>query len=260
MIPNYESYAEVDFLTTSQGSVRAKKLGEKGWHVVIDVAPGETPHRVTLTATNWNVLRLLALRGGGRRLVGTGDSIELIVPADGVGWFFLLKPFPEVPVHEYRPKTLFKLPDNTPEKAKFPVVDIHVHLRGVTPEARLRVMDAVGVAIAIDSPLGTTTESSYERFEKQNPNRFLTLAGLDFSTRFETEFPANIITKLEADVDSMAVPGVSEVIDKGSGVWGHALITEPRGKVFVDDDKMMPIWHTAARLKLPLLLHVAEPI
>ena len=74
------------------------------------------------------------------------------------------------------------------------------------------------------------------------------------------DLPDDVIAKLEADVRTMSVPGVSEVIDKGSGVYGHALVPEPRGKVFVDDEPMMPIWRTAARLKLPVLLHVAEPI
>ena len=40
-----------------------------------------------------------------------------------------------------------KLPDNTPQKAMYPVVDVHAHLRNVTAEQRLEVMDAVGVAI-----------------------------------------------------------------------------------------------------------------
>jgi len=260
VISDYASYSEVAFLRVNPGTVKARRLGAKGWHVAIEVPPAQTPSRVTLTARDWDFMRLLALRGGGRRLARPGDSIELVVPADGIGWFFLLNPIPEVSVREYRPKTLFKLPDNTPQKAKYPVVDVHAHLRGVTAEERLKVMDAVGVAIVIDSPLGMPTEVSYERFEQKYPDRFLTFGSIDFSQRFEDNFPANVITKLQSDATSMSVPGVSEVIDKGSGVYGHALVAEPRGQVFVDDAKMISIWRTAARLKLPLLLHVGEPI
>ena len=259
-IPDYASYAKVDFLHVNSGTVKAKRLREKGWHVVIEVPPAEAPSRVTVTAQDWDFMRLLALRGGGRRLARPGDSIEVVVPADGTGWFFLLNPIPAVSVREYRPKTLFKLPDNTPQKAKYPVVDIHAHLRGVTAEDRLKVMDAVGVAIVIDSPLGMPTEMSYERFENKRPDRFLTFGSIDFSKRFEDDFPANVIAKLQTDAASMSVPGVSEVIDKGSGVYGHALVAEPRGTVLVDDERMMSIWRAAARLKLPLLLHVGEPI
>ena len=92
------------------------------------------------------------------------------------------------------------------------------------------------------------------------PNRFLTFGGIDFSRRFEDDFPDSVIAKLRSDVDNMAVPGVSEVIDKGSGVYGHALIHEPRGKVLVDDERLMPLWQTIAELHLPLLLHVGEPV
>ena len=89
-------------------------------------------------------------------------------------------------------------------------------------------MDAVGVAIVIDSPLGRPTELSYERFEKKYPDRFLTFANIDFSKRFEDTFPVDAIGKLRVDVESMNVPGITEVIDKGSGVYGNALVAEPR--------------------------------
>ena len=260
VIADYTSYAEVEFLRVNSGTVKAKKLGEKGWHVAIEVPPAGSRSRVTLTAKGWDFMRLLPLRRAGGRLARPGDSIEVDVPADGLGWFFLLNPFPDVSVREYRPKTLFKLPDNTPRKAKYPVVDVHAHLRNVTAEQRLEVMDAVGVAIVIDSPLGLPTEVSYERFEKKYPDRFLTFANVNFSMRFENSFPTDAIGKLRADVDSMSVAGISEVIDKGSGIYGNALIAEPRGKLHIDDGKVMPIWRTAARLRLPVLMHVAEPI
>lgn len=117
VIADYDSCAEADFLRVSQGTVKAKKLGKKGWQLVVETPAAEAPVRVTLTARGWEVLRLLALRGGGRRLVRAGDSIELVVPADGLGWFFLCAPFPEASVYDYQPKTLFKLANNTPEKA-----------------------------------------------------------------------------------------------------------------------------------------------
>ena len=260
VIPGYESYGEVDFLSVDTGTVKGKELGKKGWHVVIE-APAKIPRTtVTLTAQGWDFMRLLPLRGAGGRLARPGESIQLQLPADGIGWFFLLNPFPEVTVRQYRPRTLFKLPDNTPRKAKYPVVDVHAHLRNVTAAQRLAVMDAVGVAIVIDSPLGMPTERSYERFEQQHPDRFLTLANIDFTKRFEEDFPADAIGKLRADAEIMRVPGITEVIDKGSGVYGNALVAEPRGMVHVDDAKMMPLWRAAARLRLPVLMHVAEPI
>ncbi len=260
LIPDYADYAPVEFLHVASGTVKAKQLGEKGWHVAIEVPAAKSRSRVTLSAKGWDFMRLLPLRGPGGRLARAGDSIEVNVPADGLGWFFLLNPFPDVSVREYRPKTLFKLPNNTPSNAKYPVVDVHAHLRNVTAEQRLEVMDSVGVAIVIDSPLGLPTEVSYERFENKYPDRFLTFANVSFSTRFENSFPTDAIGKLRADVDSMSIPGISEVIDKGSGIYGHALITEPRGKLHIDDEKVMPIWRTAARLKLPVLMHVGEPI
>ena len=261
VIPDYESYVQLDFLSVSAGTVKVKQLGEKGWHVVIEREPTAAATRVTLTADGFDFMRLLPLRGGGGgRLARPGKSIELLVPADGIAWVFLLKPFPDVRVRDYRPKTLFKLPNNTPSKAKYPVVDIHAHLRGVTAEQRIRVMDAVGVAIVIDSPLGMATERSFERFQKKYPDRFLTFANVNFAGRFEDTFPETAIGRLRVEVESRQVAGIAEVIDKGSGIGGYALVNDSRGKIHLDDEKMMPLWRAAARLKLPVLIHVGEPI
>jgi len=260
IIPDYSSYVEVDFLRVSVGTVRAKKLGEKGWYIAIETPTTTAPSRVTLTAANWKCMRFLPLRGGRGRLSQPGDAIELLLPANGVGWFLLLNPFPDVSVQDYRPDTLFKLTNNTPRRAKYPVVDIHAHLRNSTAEQRLKVMNEVGVIIVIDSPLGIPTERSYERFASKHPDRFLTFAHLNFSKRFEDAFPDEVVAKLRADVDRMNVIGISEVTDKGSGLYGNALVHERRGVVHVDDSRMMALWRAAARLKLPVLMHVAKPI
>ncbi len=83
LIADYAAYRDVDFLSVSSGTVKAKKLTQKGWHVVIELPRAEAPQRVTLTAEGWDFMRLLALRGGGR-LARPGNSIELTIPADGI--------------------------------------------------------------------------------------------------------------------------------------------------------------------------------
>jgi predicted TIM-barrel fold metal-dependent hydrolase len=215
---------------------------------------------VELTMPGQKTLRMVRLRGAVDR-IAEGGSTTLTLPADGIGWFFLYAPCQEISVLDYRPNTtLFNVPQNIPKKAKFPVVDVHVHLRGTSPEERLKVMDEVGVAIAIDSPMGVRTESSYDKFERAYPDRFLTFACLNFTTRFDSEFPEDVIAKMRSDQETMGVVGISEVLDKGSGLYGHALMPEPRGKVFVDDERVLPLWQAAGQTNLPLLLHVAEPI
>jgi predicted TIM-barrel fold metal-dependent hydrolase len=189
----------------------------------------------------------------------------LSLPPDGVCLLFLFKPLPEVSVYDYTPEPIFTHKDSTPTKARFPVVDVHLHLSraGVTAEERLRVMDATGIAVAVDSPmavLGQKTEDSYERFENKHPNRFLTFATIDFTHRHEKGFVKDVVSKLESDIRTMNVPGVGETHDKGSGIFGHWLLPEPKGRTYIDDERLMPLWRKIAQLGLPILFHVSEPI
>ncbi|MFB3902631.1 MAG: amidohydrolase family protein [Acidobacteriota bacterium] len=260
LVPDYSQYHEADFLKVSVGTLKVKAMGERGWYVIVQIPARGARSEVKLTMPGQKVIRMVGIRGAVFPRTTQGDTATLTIPPDGIGWFFLYAPFPEVSVYDYLPGTLFKLKDSTPRRAKFPVVDVHVHLGNSTPEERVRVMDEVGVAIVIDSPLGVETSESHHRFEEKYPNRFLTLSCIDFENRFADSFPRDIIAKLESEVKTLGTIGISEVIDKGSGLGGHVLWPEPRGKIFVDDERPLELWRAAARLKLPLMLHVAEPI
>ena len=91
-IPEYESYKEVDFLRVNSGVVKAKRLGEKGWHIVIETPAAATPRRVTLTATDWDFMRLLPLRAA-------QDLLRQCCPAHAEGKKKLLKLHPNLVVH-----------------------------------------------------------------------------------------------------------------------------------------------------------------
>lgn len=262
--PNYEQYQEADFLSVSQGSVKVLPLGEKGWRILIEGPVTEKGAKVELTRADGEEMTLMSIRPYLRGSSVT-RSLSLLLPPDGVGLLFLFNPIPDVSVYEYEPQQIFTVKDSTPEKARFPVVDVHVHVArfGVKAEDRIAVMDATGVAIAVDSPMAThgqVTEDSYKRFEKLHPDRFLTFATVDFTDRYEDDFVEGAVTKLEADIRKMNVSGVGETHDKGSGLFGNWLQPEPRGRMYLDDERLMPLWRELARLEMPILFHVSEPV
>ena len=82
VIADYASYTTTDFLHVSSGTVKAKQLGEKGWHVAIELPSAESRRRVTLTADKWDFMRLLPLRAGAGRLARAGNTIEAPCPAE----------------------------------------------------------------------------------------------------------------------------------------------------------------------------------
>ena len=89
----------VDFLKVNTGTLKAKPMGKKGWHLVIQSAPQDTPFKVKLVMPGQKTIRMVRLRGGVDRIT-EGDSTSLTIPADGIGWFFLYSPFPAVSVFD----------------------------------------------------------------------------------------------------------------------------------------------------------------
>jgi predicted TIM-barrel fold metal-dependent hydrolase len=262
--PNYERYEATDLFEVSHGSVKTLPVGDKGWRLLLEAPPSEEGTKVTLSRSDGEIMSLMSIRPYVRGSAKT-KSFSLTLPPDGVGLLFLFVPVPDVSVFDYEPEIIFTHKDSTPERARFPVVDVHLHVSrlGVTAESRLQVMDATGVAVAVDSPMaihGQKTEDSYRQFEKPHPDRFLTFATVDFTNRYEQGFVADAVSKLESDIRTMNVPGVGETHDKGSGLFGNWLLPEPRGRMYLDDERLMPLWREMARLGLPILFHVSEPI
>jgi uncharacterized protein len=262
--PDYDRYEAADFLQVSNGTVKVLAVGDKGWRLLVEAPQSEGGTNTTLSRLDGEIMSLMSIRPYMRGSPKT-DSLSISLPPDGVALLFLFVPVPEVSLLEYEPETIFTHKDSTPEMARFPVVDVHLHVSrlGITAESRLQVMDAVGIAVAVDSPMavhGQKTEDSYRQFEKRHPDRFLTFATVDFTNRYEEGFVGEAVAKLESDIRTMNVPGLGETHDKGSGLFGNWLLPEPRGRMYIDDERFMPLWRAMAQLELPILFHVSEPI
>jgi len=157
----------------------------------------------------------------------------------------------KVLLKDYRPKSIFQVPETHPQKAKYPAIDVHYHVvRGPSMErapgsleARLKAMDEVGVAKTIILTLATGDRFDAVAAEYgKRPDRFQIWCGLDFE-HFST-------AELERCA-RMGARGVGEIGDKGKGLGTSG--------VHPDDPRMDAIWEKCADLKLPVNIHVADP-
>jgi len=184
IVPDYDEYKAVPRFTVDVGTVKARRVTDYASRIVIETGVSK-PTKVRLRAEGYVPLRFADIRA--RQMgVQNSDTVELLIPKDGIGWLVVFDPPPEVSVYEFQPRSPLKVPNTGPEKARYPVVDVHAHLsgRGADIDERLKVMDAANVAIAIDSPLaltGETTEDSYRKYESLRPDRFMTFATIDFT-------------------------------------------------------------------------------
>src|SRR5690606_31189993 len=145
-------------------------------------------------------------------------------------------------------------------RAKFPAVDFHGHPPLLdsreTIERVVAAMDALNIQVMVQA-----RGSSGERLRRQieavreagYADRFVFFTTLDLR-EVGPGSGAKIAAQLEEDVRAGAV-GIGE-INKGFGLSYR----KPDGtRLKLDDPELDPVWETAARLNIPVFIHVGDP-
>lgn len=161
---------------------------------------------------------------------------------------------------EYRPVSIHKVPITHVDKAKFPIIDMHSHPEPKT-EAEINTwiknMDEVGVekTIVLTMTTGKPFDEINAKYSK-HPDRFEIWCGLDFTGYNTPAFPDSAVKELTRCHDAGA-KGVGEIHDKGQGLRSGKSVTHG---LHPDDPRVDGIWERAAELRMPISLHVADPI
>ena len=161
---------------------------------------------------------------------------------------------------DYRPISIYKVPVTHVDKAKFPIIDMHSH-----PEAKtdaeintwIKNMDEVGVekSIVLTMTTGKPFDEVYAKYSKY-PDRFEVWCGLDFSGYKTSAFAESAAKELTRCHD-VGAKGIGEIHDKGQGLRSGKS-TAPG--IHPDDPRVDAIWEKAGELRMPISLHVADPI
>jgi predicted TIM-barrel fold metal-dependent hydrolase len=269
LVPDFERYVASDAWRVDRGTVRVLTFSEVATSIIIETeqAPGTS---VVLTApdrrgklTAIDMKRYYAEQKS-TTIRGDGGSVKLPIPSDGAAWYLILHPYQFIDLLKYKPVPVLKVPQTAILRAKYPVVDVHADLDKdpkATAESRLAVMDATGIAIAVNGTKYARgdTERSYRVFEAQAPNRFVTFAPVNFSDYGDPGFSARAVAQLEADHKKFHIAGIAEMVDKGPGINEVTFFPRKTHEVRFDGDALSPLWQAAARLRVPILLHVADP-
>jgi len=161
---------------------------------------------------------------------------------------------------DYRPQSIYKIPVTRIEKAKFPIIDMHSHPYPKTETeiaTWLKNMDEVGVekTMILTMSTGREFDAIHAKYSKY-PDRFEVWCGLDFSGHDKPGFPDDAVREIVRCHDAGA-KGIGEIHDKGQGLRSGKS-TAPG--LHPDDSRMDAIWENAAELRMPISLHVADPI
>ncbi len=174
---------------------------------------------------------------------------------------------------QFRPKSMLKLPEHLPARAKFPVVDVHVHPRyklHSVPEQLdefVRVMDQqnIAVCVSLDGRLGEELEQHKKYLWTKHRDRFLIFANIDWQGRGKPDDPSSWachrpgfgrrMAKALADAKAQGASGLKVFKRLGLGYQN------PDGSLIaIDDPRWDPIWEACGTLNLPVLIHTADPV
>ena len=199
---------------------------------------------VSLSVLSWNVLAAQQTPGAIRPRPGEGREPE----------------FPPPTILQYKPRSTLIVPAHPVPRAKFPVVDFHGHPPFlVTPDVIERVgqaMDNLNLRVMVNAS-GTSGERLTQQIEavkaSKYRDRFVMFTTLDLRN-VGPGSGKTIAAQLEADIKAGAV-GVGE-IGKGFGLVNKKT---DGTRLKLDDPELDPVWETAARLRIPIFIHVADP-
>ena len=214
----------------------------------------------TLTTTPLNrgrLISLLALTLGAPLAAQRPTSPGQVRPRPAEG----REPeFPPPSITQYKPRSTLVAPVHMVLRAKFPAIDFHGHPPFLASQEVINqvvsYMDSLNLRVMVSA-----NNSSGERLKQQlaaiaaskYKDRFVILTGLNLRD-VGPGSGQRIAAQLEADIAAGAA-GVGE-IGKEFGLFAHKA---DGSRLKLDDPELDAVWETAARLKIPVFIHVGDP-
>ena len=159
---------------------------------------------------------------------------------------------------KYDPVSTLVVPEHKVSKSKFPFIDVHNHqfsmptmdLGTLTAE-----MDKLNMAVMVNlsGQSGEQIKKSVANIKTNHPKRFIVFANIDFKGIGEDGWSEKAAKQLEEDVKNGA---------NGLKIYkslGFSVKDNKGNRVTVDDSRLDLIWQKAGELKIPVLIHTADP-
>ncbi len=164
---------------------------------------------------------------------------------------------PDLKLVDWKPVSQMVVKETQIEKAKFPVIDIHNHLRRLeNTEKYLEEMNKAGVWKCVSLDANSKDDFYMEHLrvsQSVSKDRFLLFFRPDFSKIDKPNF-AEDETKRHEEEAKMGCRGLK--ISKRLGLG----FKDKSGKYIpVDDPRIDPLWEKCGELGIPVEIHVSDP-
>lgn len=155
---------------------------------------------------------------------------------------------------DYQPKSMLKVAAHPVARARYPVVNLHAHLRNADPAKTIAAMDAMNVRtlVNLDGGWGDHLKEQIRRF-KPYPGRVIHFARVDWKTIDDPDFSEKAARQLE-EGHKLGARGLK--ISKALGLY----VRNKAGKLIaVNDPRLDSVWAKCGELGMPVAIHVADP-
>ena len=164
----------------------------------------------------------------------------------------------KIDFESYNPPSTLQVAKHPLTRAKFPFIDVHNHQYGMhTMDLNMLTseMDKLNMRVMVNlsGGSGNQLKDAVQNGNQNKPGRFIVFANVDFKNVGEPGWGEKAAKQLEADVKNGA-NGLKIFKNLGFSVKD---ITGKR--VTVDDGRLDAIWKKAGELKIPVLIHTADP-
>lgn len=174
----------------------------------------------------------------------------------------------DLPLRLFAPRPMLRTAAHEIDRPRFPVIDAHNHLGDAfvtwsegsldqPVRQLLATMDEAGVRamVDLDGRWGNHLRAEIARYQDPWPDRFAVFSGIDDD---------NVAT--DPNVGETEARRLRESVAMGARglkVWktlGLRLRDSQGVLIPVDDPRLDPLWATAGELKVPVLIHIADPV
>ncbi|HET6767271.1 MAG TPA: amidohydrolase family protein [Chitinophagaceae bacterium] len=168
------------------------------------------------------------------------------------------QPGEKMDFEKYNPPSTLVVPENKITKAKFPFIDVHNHqfsMPTMDLNTLVREMDKLNMKVMVNlsGQSGNNIMQSVKNIKDNSPKRFIVFANVDFNKVGEEGWGEKASKQLEEDVKNGA-NGLK--IYKSLGMSSKDITGK---RIAVDDPRLDPVWKKAGELKIPVLIHTADP-
>lgn len=159
---------------------------------------------------------------------------------------------------KYDPVSTLVVPEHIIGHSKFPFIDVHNHqwdMGNKDLSVLTRDMDSLNMKVMVNLSGGTgeNLKRGSDKIKATYPGRFIIFANIEFKGIGESGWTEKAVQQLETDVKNGA-NGLKIFKSLGFSVKDN----EGR-RVPVDDKRLDPIWQKCGELKIPVLIHTADP-